>query len=114
MATGLAMGVYFVTVTDANNCQAVDSVTVSGGSPSGPPGVWTWTGVADSNWFNVCNWDKLALPDTASQVMIPGGTPFHPRIMADTAYCKVITIMVSNLGHNFIDVASGGFLVKKP
>ena len=84
-------------------------------NPTGPPGVWTWTGIVDSNWFEPCNWDKFVIPDNLSNVLVPGTTPYQPYIGVDTGYCKHITIMTNPAGGRlFIDAFSGGKLIKNP
>ena len=95
------------------NAAWIDAMSFGCGLP-GPPGVWTWNGSVSNNWFNPCNWDKWSLPDTSSQVSIPGPTPNQPLVAVDTAYCKTITIDVSNGAHVYVDVSSGGKLIKKP
>ncbi len=112
--TGLAQGNYSVTVSDQNGCQDIQNVSIGGGVASGPPGVWTWTGIVDTSWFEPCNWDKITVPNNTSIVHIPGGTLNNPWIETDTAYCREITIMQSNGGHLFNHVATGGKLIKTP
>ena len=112
--TGLAPGNYSVTSIDQNNCQDIQAVTIGSGIPSGQPGVWTWTGVVDTSWFEPCNWDKILLPDTSSLVLIPGNTPNNPWIEGDTAYCRNITILHQNGGHLFNHFVTGGKLIMAP
>jgi len=111
---GLSAGAYWVTVTDAMGCETIDSAVVNLGNPSGLPGVWTWTGVVDNDWFKPCNWNKITVPHLSSHVLIPGPTPHQPLITADTGYCKTVTIYTISNGHLSIDHASGGHLIKQP
>jgi len=112
--SGLSAGSYAVIVTDANGCTASGSATIGTGIPSGPPGTWRWTGALSNDWFNPCNWDKIAVPDTTADVLIPGPTPFQPNITIDTGYCQHITIQVDSGAHLRIDNANGGKLIKFP
>ena len=113
--SGLSAGMYSVIVTDDNSCTVTDSMNVPFANPTGPPGVWTWTGIVDSNWFEPCNWDKFVIPDNLSNVLVPGTTPYQPYIGVDTGYCKHITIMTNPAGGRlFIDAFSGGKLIKNP
>jgi len=80
-----------------------------------PPGITcTWTGGYSDDWFLGCNWDVGLLPDTGNNVVVPGGTAFNPVIRGDTAYCKRVRIDYGNGGHLTYEVASGGYLVKRP
>jgi len=109
-ATGLVQGTYTVVVTDANNCNVAATATVTAGSPTGPPGIWTWTGVINNNWFKPCNWDKGTVPDITKDVLIPGGTPNNPTIMAGNGYCRTLEIANDNGGQLYLDRADGGKL----
>lgn len=112
--TGLAPGGYSVTSTDLNNCQDIQSLTISGGVATGQQGIWTWTGTVDTSWFEPCNWDKVQMPDSSSIVLIPGSTPNQPWIEGDTAYCRNVTILHLNGGHLFNHFATGGKLLMAP
>ncbi len=111
---GLVAGTYVVTATDAAGCSGVDSAVVNLAIPSGSTGLWTWTGVVDSNWFEACNWDKLTVPNPLSLVLIPGMTPDNPVIFVDTAYCDEIEINTTNGAHLRIDITSGGAFIDGP
>ncbi len=52
----------------------------------------TWTGTVSNNWFTAGNWSCSAVPNTASDVLIPSGTPFSPVIGAGTAQVHNLTI----------------------
>ena len=113
--TNLPTGNYAVMVTDAVGCFASGSVNiVPAGVPSGPPGIWTWLGTYSQIWFEPCNWDKLTVPDSTSNVLIPGGTPYACWVGFDTAYCRTRTIDYSNGGHLYIHRNSGGKMIVKP
>ena len=79
-----------------------------------PSGTWTWNGSLSPDWFEPCNWDRRAVPDTSANVVIPGNTPFQPTIAMDTAYCNTATINVDNNGHLTIDWQGGGILITQP
>ena len=111
---GLTAGTYVVTATDGSGCSGIDSAVVNLAIPSGPTGLWTWTGILDSNWFEPCNWDKLTVPNPISLVLIPGATLVNPVIFVDTAYCDEIQINTGNGAHLRIDVTSGGGFVDGP
>ena len=110
----LFAGMYTVTVTDNNGCELTDSAQVSAPIPVGQIGVWQWTGIIDSNWFQACNWDKFTVPDSNSIVRIPGGTLHNPVIVNDTAHAKHDSIMVSSLGHLTIYTNTGGHMMIYP
>ena len=78
------------------------------------PGPWTWNGPLNTDWFEACNWDRMAVPDSSADVVIPGNTPFQPTVAVDTAYCKTVTIYVVNNAHLTIDWQSGAKLIKLP
>ena len=105
---------YTLTAFDTAGCVSVsDMVTVFTGQ-SIMPDTCTWAGSIDDNWFNACNWVEAIVPDLTAHVLIPGSTPNQPRIYGGTAQCQGIIVMHNNLGHNFVDVANGGFLMKQP
>ncbi len=105
---------YTLSAFDTAGCVTVtDIVTVTTGQ-SIMPDTCTWAGGIDDNWFNACNWVETIVPDLTAHALIPGGTPNQPRIFGGTAQCQGIIVRHNNLGHNFIDVANGGFLMKQP
>lgn len=55
---------------------------------------WTWTGCADTDWFNKCNWDRGSIPDGTSTVTVPL-TGNQPVIANGTAICFDIIIQTS-------------------
>ena len=112
--SNLVAGTYSFTVRDANNCQAVGSIAISQGTPSGPATIWRWTGIVSADWFEPCNWDKIAVPTISNDVYIPGTTPNNPIVAVDTAYCKTRTINYANGGHLTIDWGSGAKMIIQP
>jgi len=54
------------------------------------PGLWT--GAVSSDWFNPNNWGDYNVPNTATDVTIPAGTPNDPVINNSTAYCSSVEI----------------------
>ncbi len=71
-------------VTDANNLTASCSFTVTVAAACPAVGVITWTGAADTDWDNSCNWDAFCVPTAANDVVIPDVTN-DPVVMAGTA-----------------------------
>ena len=51
----------------------------------------TWTGAESSIWSAAGNWDLGRAPIAADIVIIPGGTPNQPELVADTA-CAELTL----------------------
>ncbi len=60
VAYNLSAGDYSVTITDANGCQAVGTVTVE---PS-PEGIWLGTSTTDASCMNDCNGTATVMPMT--------------------------------------------------
>ncbi len=58
------------------------------------PGVTTatWTGAADTDWFNCQNWDTYVVPDLTTDVIFPTTTALRDCILqpGDTARCNDI------------------------
>jgi len=102
-------GSYYISTTDANNCIAIDTINVGLGFPAGPPGTFTWTGAHGADWFTPCNWDKVAVPDSLADVVIPAAIP-APVISGDTAHVKSLLIDVNGGANITIDVMNGGAL----
>ena len=109
--TGLSSGVYSVIVTDASGCNAYAIANVGNGSPGGIAGLWTWTGIQSSDWFEPCNWDKLTVPDLLKTVLIPGATFNNPSIASGTGQCLEITIDEQNGAQLYISALGGASLV---
>ncbi len=107
----LAAGNYTVSVTDANGCVMIDSSMITGGSPSGPVGVWTWLGAVNVNWFEPCNWDKFSIPDSTSNVLVPGSAGTNPLISMQPAHCRTIQIEYTNGAQLYINEGNGGELI---
>ena len=91
------------------------SLVATSTCPSGGSGTtWTWTGCIDNDWFNPCNWDRLSIPTTASNVIIPF-TANQPLITSGTANCFDLTIQSSSGALLTINSSGGGSLnVVKP
>ena len=104
----------YVVTTFNDNCTITDTVVINIGASGGVPGLWTWTGAINNNWFEPCNWDKGIVPALTNDVLIPGGTPNNPTITGATGFCKLLTINQSNGGHLYIDYAGSGHLLKQP
>ncbi|MDB5234423.1 MAG: hypothetical protein JWR44_1416, partial [Hymenobacter sp.] len=45
-----------------------------------PPPTITWNGTASTDWRNAVNWTPNIVPTAATDVVIPGGTPFQPTM----------------------------------
>lgn len=90
-----------------------EPITVTVECPvSGSGSIWNWTGCKNSDWFNVCNWDRGSIPTTFSNVIVPN-SPNNPIINGGTADCFDITIL-SNLGAE-VTITNSGFLnITKP
>lgn len=58
-----------------------------------------WSGVTDTDWFNIANWNPGRVPDSVQVVVIPGvgAVPNQPLILGDTAYCAGIIMMQNAL-----------------
>lgn len=65
-----------------------------------------WVGDVDINWFNCANWEGLAVPTAATNVIIQGAPTNNPRIdytanysdeYNDVAQCNDLTISASRL-----------------
>ena len=77
---------------------------------NGGAGTWTWTGSQSNNWFEPCNWNMVSLPNSLSDVVIPGGTLNEPTIAGAPGFCKAITINAANGGLLTIITTTGGVL----
>jgi hypothetical protein len=51
-----------------------------------------WDGKISEDWHTPGNWDNNAVPVASTDVTIPPGTPFSPRIYRQLAYCSNITV----------------------
>jgi len=81
-----------------------------------PPGnTWTWVGGtagSEDDWHQACNWDKASIPTTTSDVDVPGGTAFNPKIYAgNTGQCNTIVKDADNGALLTIDADGLGKLV---
>ena len=54
------------------------------------PGLWT--GDVSSDWFDPMNWGDFTVPGSASDVIIPAGTPNDPVVNNSIGECQNITI----------------------
>ena len=43
-----------------------------------------WNGNASTNWFDIANWGCASLPDSNTDVIIPGGLNNYPTVQANT------------------------------
>jgi len=69
--TGLAGNTYQVKIKDSNGCESA-ATTVIVTTPTCPAtGSITWTGAADTNWDNPCNWNVNCVPTANNDVFIP-------------------------------------------
>ncbi len=86
-ASNTATTTYTLSITDADNCAASSTVTVS--VLSGIAGLWT--GTENSDWFNCQNWASGNIPASSTDVVI-SGTGSIPEISSGTATCRNLTI----------------------
>jgi gliding motility-associated-like protein len=115
-ATGLDGGTYTVTVYDANNCTATDTVTIieppmltitTGGSDTICPGYFTTIfASASGGTGNIAyNWNN-GLPNASSLQVSPGATTTYQVSASDANGCvangQPITITVNNI--NLVDL----------
>ncbi|MBK9337258.1 MAG: hypothetical protein IPM98_12050 [Lewinellaceae bacterium] len=76
----------------AGNPAVTCSFTVTVAAACLVAGTVTWTGAADTDWDNPCNWDAFCVPGTANDVTIPDVTN-DPTIGAGTAaVAKSVTV----------------------
>ena len=69
---------------------------VIGYAPTAGAGTWTWNGSVNTDWFAACNWDKQSVPNSQSDVVIPGGTPNQPTIGSTGALCNTLSVVSTN------------------
>jgi hypothetical protein len=62
-----AAAVYTANITDGDGCKATGTFTIN--MPSGTTG--TWTGAANTDWFQCVNWGGGVVPGAATAVTIP-------------------------------------------
>lgn len=55
------------------------------------PVAGTWLGITSNDWHTVSNWSG-GVPLSATDVVVPSGTPFQPSINSASAYCHNLTI----------------------
>jgi hypothetical protein len=55
------------------------------------PASITWTGAANSDWFNSANWNPIGIPGAITDVTIPGGLTNYPTLTT-AASCNSLLI----------------------
>lgn len=85
-------------------------ITVASTGAAGGAGTFTWTGAVSIDWFDACNWSTLKTPNGLSDVVIPSGTTFSPKITGVAASCNTLTIASSTGAVLTIDSGGGGSL----
>ncbi|NLN94585.1 MAG: S8 family serine peptidase [Bacteroidales bacterium] len=70
-----------------------------------------WTGIYDTNWFNLYNWDNGNVPTSSTNVVIGNPVSFQPNIPAsflalNIAECNNLTIQSGGV----LNMSGGGFL----
>lgn len=101
---------YYRSSVEAGTSTDIFAEFSSGSSGGGTPGLWTWLGGINDNWFEPCNWDKQTVPVSTSNVLIPGGTPNQCRIYGGTGHCYVIEVVSTNGANLTVDIVNGGYL----
>ncbi|UPT66420.1 MAG: T9SS type A sorting domain-containing protein [Sphingobacteriales bacterium JAD_PAG50586_3] len=96
--------VYSVTVTDADNCKATATRTIS--VPGGAAG--TWTGVVDNDWFQCRNWGNGVVPTTTTNVTIPNGIINIATIDPQSSFATPFSGIAYS---NNLTINSGGKLI---
>ena len=71
----------------------------------GTPGLWS--GNTDTDWNTTTNWDDLAIPTAAVDVVIPDGRSNYPDI-DETAACQNLNIQDG--ANNKVTISTGGAL----
>ncbi|MCF8367621.1 MAG: PKD domain-containing protein [Bacteroidales bacterium] len=70
-----------------------------------------WTGLVNTDWNTIGNWDDNIIPHIASDVRIPGGCPNYP-IVNEVASCK--NLIIQDGGEITLDTGSdltvGGYI----
>ncbi len=102
---------FYLSATDTGPTDGVplviDMVSPSPASPAGRvqtaggatvnwaiTGPATWTGAASTNWSDPANWSTGAVPTSAEDVVIPGGTP----LATVTSSCSARSITINSGG----------------
>jgi hypothetical protein len=70
----------YVAVNESN-CAVITVSPVAG----------TWLGMTSNDWHTASNWSG-GVPLSATDVVVPSGTPFQPSINTAVAYCHNLTI----------------------
>ena len=71
-----------------------------------PPVVVTWNGSVSTGWRTAANWTPAYVPTAATDVVIPGGTPFQP-VVSTNQQTRAITLNTGAL----LTTADGSNLV---
>ncbi|GAB2711589.1 hypothetical protein GCM10011495_18580 [Hymenobacter frigidus] len=71
-----------------------------------PPVLVTWNGSVSTDWRTAANWTPAFVPTAATDVVIPGGTPFQP-IVSTNQQTRAITLNTGAL----LTTADGSNLV---
>jgi len=67
----------------------------------------SWTGIVSSDWFDPMNWGDFVVPNVASDVVIPAGTPNDPVITNNIAVCSTAIVESGaslEIGNNNLEV----------
>ncbi len=95
----LPAGIYYVVVDGfASTSNGDHTLDISNNPSTG--NIYRWVGSNSTNWFDACNWDRNALPNTNSQVFIPGTNmaPTQPTISGGIANSFTVEIDSDNGG----------------
>jgi len=68
-----------------------------------------WTGNVSADWFDPLNWSDFIVPGTASDVIIPAGTPNDPVVNDAIGECHNITVETGaslEIGNNELHVGN--------
>ena len=108
--TGLAGGIYSVTVADNNTCTTSSTVTVGINSPDNAPPSFTWRGTVDNDWTNPGNWD-CGIPDATAPVIIPASPSGGNRpIIYNGDIGECLNIEIQGNIFDLLEIQNGGLL----
>lgn len=85
-------GLFTVTLTASNGCFS-DTMVKNGYIRAGIPGLWS--GVASDDWSDPSNWDNVLVPDSQTDVRIPGSSAVWPVFTGNFTVginCRKLTI----------------------
>ncbi len=77
---------------NARFCVANTVITFTYSPLTTGPGILTWNGSVSTDWFQRCNWTPNYVPNSTSDVVIPGGTTFQPSIGVVGAQCNTLAL----------------------